>query len=69
LATECCQLQYHTVTKKGNQEGTIKSIIGAQHKETFLMEMKVKEIEKKLLELLLIHGHVCWWIGRPPTVG
>jgi hypothetical protein len=40
LATECCQLQYHTVTKKGSQEGTIKSIIAAQHNETFLVGMK-----------------------------
>ncbi len=28
----------------------------------FLWEWK--EIEKKLLELLLIHGHTCWWIGK-----
>jgi len=52
------------LSKKCSQEGTIKSIIAAQHEETLLMEMRVKEIEKKLLELPLIHGHMCWWIGK-----
>ncbi len=52
------------LSKKCSQEGTIKSIISAQHKETLLIEMKVKEIEKKLLESLLIHGDMCWWIGK-----
>jgi hypothetical protein len=65
--------KYHTVTKKGSQEGTIKSIIARQHKETFIMEMKsetMKEIEKKLLELLLVFMDICAGVSaRPPAVG
>jgi len=51
----------------------VKSIIARKHKETFLMKMiqeTMKEIEKKLLELLLVFMDICACVSaRPPAVG